>query len=70
MEVKTRKSNVGNINQSQPKPEEETTYFYSLPAEDADDDWESGDEYAAQTEDQNQSDLIVQIFTLKYKEFL
>ena len=34
MDVRTGKSNVSNINQSSPGLDEETTYFYSLPAED------------------------------------
>ena len=65
MEVKTRKSNVGNINQFQPKPEEETTYFYSLPAEDAADGGDGEEEDGGETEDEDPGHLIIIRFTLQ-----
>ena len=69
MEVKTRKSNVGNINQSQPKPEEETAYFYSLPAEDAADCGEGEDEDTDQTDDQDDGHSILHWSTLQSSGF-
>ena len=69
MEVKTRKSNVGNVNQFQPKPEEETTYFYSLPAEDAADGGEGEDEDTDQTDDQDDGHSILHGSTLQASGF-
>lgn len=65
MDVRTGKSNVSNINQSSPGLDEETTYFYSLPAEDAADGGDGEEEDGGETEDEDPGHLIIIRFTLQ-----
>ena len=71
MDVRTGKVMlVTSINLYQHRKKEETTYSYSLPAEDQQNSGDSEEEDRGEAEDQNGGNLILNISTLEHNKIL
>ena len=70
MDVRTGKVMlVTSINLYQHRKKEETTYSYSLPAEDQQDSGDGQEEDRGEAQDENRGDLILNISSLEHSKY-